>query len=367
MLRGFRAIIYKEILQVVRDPSTRFVFLIPFMQTIIFGFAIDMDVQHIRTIVFDMDRTIESRRLVERFQNTEAFDLVAQAGSEAELRRSIVGGSAKVGMIVPPDYSSNLLSGQQATAQVLVDGSDSSIAMNAIQSARLIGLVQALTGANISLQSLAVDIRPRVLFNPDLKSSHFYVPGLVGIILQLVTVMLTAFAVVRERERGTLEQLIVTPVSRMSLILGKIIPYAVIGVGQAVTVLLLMRFVFGVPIAGDVALLMSLSVLFLLPALALGILLSTIAANQAQAMQLTFLILLPSVLLSGFAFPRETMPFPIYVLSFAIPVTYYVQILRGIILRGAGMWALWPQTLALVGFAVVLVTASAMRFKKRIS
>lgn len=367
MLRGLSAIVYKEVLQVRRDPSTRFVFLIPFLQTLIFGFAIDMDIQHIATVVLDLDRSAESRRMVQQFVNTQAFDIVEEVHSEREVRDSIVAGKAKTGIIIPPDYRANLLRGTQATVQVLVDGSDSSVAMNAIQTSRGIGQIQALARMGTNIQTLSVDVRPRVLFNPDLESSHFYVPGLIGIILQLVTVMLTSFAIVRERERGTFEQLIVTPVSKIALIIGKLIPYAVIGMGQTIIVLVLMRLVFGVEISGDVFLLLCLSALFLLPALALGILVSTFASNQAQAMQMGILILLPSVLLSGFAFPRETMPMPIYMLSFALPVTYYVQILRGIILRGAGLWALWPQTLVLAGFAVVLVVLSSMRFQKRIS
>jgi ABC-2 type transport system permease protein len=171
---------------------------------------------------------------------------------------------------------------------------------------------------------------------------------------------------VRERERGTLEQLVVTPVSKTALIFGKLIPYSILGIVQTIFVLLLMRYVFLVPIEGDVFLLLSLSVLFLLPALSMGILVSTLSANQAQAMQMGMLVMLPSILLSGFAFPRETMPYPIWLLSCLIPVTYYVQILRGIILRGAGLWALWPQTLILAAFAIVLVWVSSVRFQKRI-
>ncbi|MBX7243932.1 MAG: ABC transporter permease [Candidatus Sumerlaeaceae bacterium] len=367
MFRGLLAIIYKEILQVRRDPSTRFVFIIPVIQTIIFGFAIDMDIQHIPTIVCDYDQSRESRRMIEKFHNTTSFDIVGQVGSEADIRREIVAGHAKVGIIIPSDYSSHLLSGDGATVQVLVDGSDSTVASNAVQTSRGVGQIESMVRAGLDLGRPRVDVRPRVLFNPDLDSSHFYVPGVIGIILQVVTVLLTAFSIVRERERGTLEQLVVTPVSKWALVIGKLIPYAIIGMLQTVFVLFLMRFLFGVPVEGDRFLLLALSALFLLPALSMGILISTVAVNQAQAMQMGMLIMLPSVLLSGFAFPRETMPFPIYVLSFGIPVTYYVQILRGIILRGAGFWALWPQTLALAGFALVLVVASSLRFQKRIS
>jgi ribosome-dependent ATPase len=366
MLRGLWAIIYKEFLQVRRDPSTRFVFLIPVIQTIIFGFAIDMDIQHIPTVVLDLDHTVESRRVVERFENTQTFMIRDYVQNQDELRRAIIAGKAKVGIIIPQHYQADFLSGRQATIQALVDGSDSSVALNAVQTSLGIGQIQSLRRSGISVEQLPVDVRPRVLFNPDLLSANFYVPGLIGIVLQIVTVFLTAFAVVRERERGTLEQLMVTPVSRWAIIIGKLVPYAVIGIVQTLFVLTLMKVIFHVSIQGDVFLLLSLSVLFLIPALAIGILISTISSNQAQAMQLGMLVMLPSILLSGFAFPRETMPLPIYGISFLIPVTYYVQILRGIILRGAGLWALWPQTLALAGFAVVLVVVSSLRFHKRL-
>ena len=366
MFRGLWAIMYKEVLQVRRDPSTRIVFLIPVVQMLIFGFAIDMDIQHIATAVFDMDRSAESRGLVAQLTSTQTFDVIREAGSEREIRDLITAGRAKAGVIIPPDYTAKLLRGEQATVQLLVDGSESTVAMNAIQSASAVGLTESFRRAGMPPGKTPIEVRPRVLYNPDLISSHFYVPGLVGIILQIVTMILTAFSIVRERERGTLEQLVVTPVSKGALVLGKLLPYAVIGIIQTVFVLLVMRFVFGVRIEGSRFLLMALSVLFLLPSLSLGILISTFARNQAQAMQISFLIIMPSVLLSGFAFPRETMPLPIWWISNAIPVTYYVQILRGIILRGAGLWHLWPQMLILTGFAVALVAVSSMRFQKRL-
>lgn len=371
ILRGLKAVIYKEFIQFRRDPATRFVFLIPVMQTIVFGFAINMEVLHIPTVVADFDRGAASRRLIAQFENTGNFDILREVENSEALRREIVAGRAKVGLLIPPDFGARRLRGESATAQVLIDGSDSTVATSALQAAGLVGLVASSSGGGggggDGVSTLAVDVRPRVLFNPDLVSSHFFVPGLVGIVLQLVTVLLTAFSIVRERERGTLEQLAVTPVSKTALILGKLLPYAVIGFIQAPLMLSLMRWVFGVRIEGDLFLLLALSVLFLLPSLALGILISTLSTNQAEAMQLSLLLMLPSILLSGFAFPREAMPDVIYALTFLIPVTYYEQILRGIILRGAGLWALWPQTLALAGFAVALVTLSALRFQKRLS
>ena len=366
MFRGLWAIIFKEALQIRRDPSTRFVFLIPAIQTIIFGFAIDMDVQHIETVAFDQDRSRDSRRFLDSLANTQTFRLVGEVHSEREIRERIIAGGARVGIIIPSNFSANLLKGEQSTVQVLVDGSDSTVATNAVQTALAVGQIHSLARLGAEVESLPVNVRPRVLFNPDLESAYFYVPGVIGIILQVVTVFLTSFAIVRERERGTLEQLVVTPVSKGALIVGKLLPYSVIGMAQTVFVLALMRWLFGVPIEGDVLLLLGLSILFLLPALAMGILISTFASTHTEAVQLGMLVMLPSILLSGFAFPRETMPFPIFILTYLIPVTYYIQILRGVILRGAGLWALWPQTLALAGFTVALVTFSWLRFQKRI-
>jgi ABC transporter DrrB family efflux protein len=205
-----------------------------------------------------------------------------------------------------------------------------------------------------------------MLYNPNMRSANFFVPGLVGVILQIVTLFLTAFSIVRERERGTMEQLIVTPVGRAALMLGKVIPYAVIGMIETGLVLAAMVWLFKVPINGSLALLLALSVLFLVTSLGLGILISTIAKNQAQAMQMSLLLMMPSILLSGFVFPRESMPGPIYVVTFVIPVTYYLQILRGIILRGASFEFLIEQTLILAVFALIIFTLSTLRFQKRL-
>jgi len=365
-LWGLRAIVYKEWIQLRRDPATRLVFVIPLVQTLLFGFAIDTDLQHIPTVVFDQDRSETSRKLIEDFEGTQTFRVTREVASPQAVRAAIVAGEAKIGVVVPPDLQARRLRGEPATVQVLIDGSDGNVARDALQTAQLVGFQASLRAAGQDPAALLVQVRPRVFFNPDLLSSHFYVPGLVGIILQIVTVFLTAFAVVRERERGTLEQLMVTPVSRGALVLGKILPYAVIGFLQSGLTLSVMRWVFGVPIAGSVSLLLLLSVSFLVPSLAIGLLISTIAENQAQATQFGLLVMIPSILLSGFVFPRETMPAPIYALTFAIPVTYYIQILRGIVLRGAGIAVLWPQVLALCGFGVGLVTLSVVRFQKRV-
>jgi ABC-type multidrug transport system permease subunit len=235
-----------------------------------------------------------------------------------------------------------------------------------LNASQQLGFVKSLERDGLSTSQFSIDIRPRLLFNPNLLSANFYVPGLIGIILQLVTVFLTAFAIVRERERGTLEQLLVTPVSKDGLILGKLLPYTAIGFGQTVLVLLLMVFLFGVPIHGSVALLLFLSMVFLVPALGMGIVISTFARNQSEAMQMSLMTLLPAFLLSGFVFPRESMPLVIYLISFLIPATYYLEILRGIILRGAGIVALWDEALVLGAFGLFFMILSVVRFKKHL-
>jgi ribosome-dependent ATPase len=307
--------------------------------------------------------------------------VVGQVFDEDAFRRSLTSGRARVGIVIPPDYTDRLVGGEQAQVQVLIDGSDSQVATTALNATNLLGFTRSSQIAFSFAQGLPtvpardpvgqaaipVEMRPRLLFNPDLESSHFFVPGLVGIILQLVTLFLTSFAVVRERELGTLEQLFVTPVARAGLMLGKLTPYAVIGVLETLIMLSVMVYVFGVPIRGDVLLLLALATLFLVSSLGLGLLVSTLAKTQLQAMQFAFLIMLPSVLLSGFMFPRSEMPLPIYVLSSIIPATYFIEILRGIVLRGADFADLLPHVLALAACGAVILTLSIARFQKQLA
>jgi len=371
MFRGFTSILYKETIHILRDPRTLFLMLmIPGLQLTIFGFAIDLDVKHIPTVVLDLDRREPARELVDAFENTAYFDVVAFANSDEEFNRAIVDGSAKVGIKIPPDYTARLLAGDTASFQVLIDGSDSSIARQALNVSTGIASSRSLHVVANELPVIErprVEALPRVLFNEELTTSKFMVPGLVGIIMQLVTVFLTAFSIVREKENGTLEQLMATPVSRLGLMLGKLAPYAVIGSFETCVVLVLMRVVFGVSITGSLPLLCAFSLLFLVTALGLGLLVSTVASSQVEAMQLAFLIMLPSILLSGFIFPLETMPTPIFYVAHGIPVTYFIRILRGIILRGAGFNELWDEGLwlALIGLAVLAI--SARRFRKTLA
>ncbi len=380
-LSGLFAVLVKEIFHIRRQPSTIFFMLVvPVMQTIIFGYAIDIQVEHIPMVVFNMDGRQPSQQLVDAFVNTRRFDAVAEVEDEDTFHRWMATGDAKVGMKIPPYYSDRLIRGEQVEVQVLIDGSDSQVATTALNTSQLLGVNLSLQLARQKAEAvqmapardptgradLPIDIRPRLLYNPDLESDHFFVPGLVGIILQLVTLFLTSFAIVRERELGTLEQLFVTPVSRSGLLLGKLIPYAAVGFVETLIMLTVMIYLFGVPIRGSVGLLLSLSMLFMVCSLGLGLLVSTIAKSQVEAVQFAFVVMLPSVLLSGFVFPRSQMPLPIYLVTFAIPATYFIEILRGIVLRGAGLLDLLPMVAGLVICAIVVLTISVSRFRKQL-
>ena len=382
LTRGFVAMLLKEFSHIRREPATIFFMLVvPVMQTVIFGYAIQQEIEHIPTVVYDLDGRQQARELIDSFRNTRSFEVTETAYDDESFRRSLVSGRAKVGIRIPPDYSDRLLRGKQVAVQVLIDGSDSQVANTALHAAQLLGVSLSLKITRPFAESLAavpsrdpsghavmpIEMRPRLLYNPDLESSHFFVPGLVGIILQLVTLFLTSFAIVRERELGTLEQLFVTPVGRLGLLLGKLVPYACIGTLETLIVLTVMVYLFGVPIHGSLFLLMGLSSLFIVCALGLGLLVSTVARTQLQAMQFAFLLMLPTVLLSGFMFPRSEMPFPIYVVSFAIPATYFLEILRGIILRGADLLDLIPQVIGLILCCFAVLSISLARFRKQLS
>jgi ABC transporter DrrB family efflux protein len=371
MFKGFGSVFYKEVIQISRDPLTFVLMMIvPMIQLLIFGYAINTNVRNVNTVVYNLDPGKLSRELIDAFENTDYFLVTEQVGSDEELNHAIVAGRAKVGIKIPPDYSEQLSVGRQATVLVLIDGSDSSIATQSITVSNSVGLsksLERLAGLQGSEPKRPIDIRPKMLFNPDSRSANFMVPGLVAIILQMITTLLTAFAIVRERERGTLEQLLVTPVRPFGLMLGKLVPYGLIGFFEACTVLTVMRVIFDVPINGSLLLLLALSVLFLFTALSIGLLISTKAQNQVQAFQLAFLIMLPSVLLSGFMFPRASMPVALRTISYFIPATHFIEIIRGIVLRGASFTDLLPEVMTLGGMGLVLLMLSALRFRKKLA
>jgi ribosome-dependent ATPase len=378
---GLWAVLVKEFYHIRRQPTTIFFMLVvPVMQTIIFGYAIDTQIENIPTVVFDMDGRAQSRQLVDMFKNTRRFKVVDHVRNEHDFEHAITAGDAKVGIKIPPNYSDRIIRGEKVDVQVLIDGSDSQVATTALNTSQLLGINASIALARTKAEAvqlapardaagrgdMPIEFRPRLLYNPDLKSAYFFVPGLVGIILQLVTLFLTSFAIVRERELGTLEQLFVTPVGRTGLLLGKLVPYAAVGFIETLIVLTVMVYVFGVPIRGDMWLLLSLAMLFMVCSLGLGLLVSTIAKSQVEAVQFAFVIMLPSVLLSGFVFPRSEMPFVIYLATFAIPATYFIEILRGIVLRGATFVDLIPMVTGLLICCTVVMTISIRRFRKQL-
>ena len=379
-MSGFGAILRKEFFHLARQRSTLyFMFLVPLMQTIIFGWAISLQIEHIPTVLMDLDGRRQAREFTDSLANTRTFDVKERAFDEESFRRAMTSGRARVGVVIPADYTDHLLRGEQAQVQVLIDGSDSTVANAALNAANLLGMDLATRIGQGTTERLnvvpardefgkpakPVEVRARLLYNPDMRSSHFLVPGLAGIILQMVTLFLTAFAVVREREMGTLEQLFVTPVGRAGLLLGKLVPYALAGFSETMVVMLVMVYLFGVPINGSLMLLMVLSGLNLICGLGLGLLISTVARSQLSAIQAAYITMLPSVLLSGFMFPRSEMPLPIYVLTFCIPSTYFIEILRGIILRGADLWDLMPHVIGLTLCTTVIAGLSVARFRKQ--
>ena len=366
--RGFVAVFYKEALHTRRDFGTLFFSLIiPLLQMFLLGFGIDTNIRQINTVVYNADGRRESRELLDRLRNSDTFHLVRYVETDRDLTDAIVSGQCRVGIKIPVDYSDKLLHQMSAQVLVLIDGSDSTVAGQAINVTTSIGLDESLRRALANSNSpFAVDMRPKLLFNPDSRSPNFFLPGLTAILLLNVTTFLTAFSIVREKERGTLEQLFVTPVRPMGLLLGKLLPYLIIGFFELCMILTFMRFLFRVPIHGSVLLLAILSLPYIFVSLSLGILISSKANSQAEAMQLAFLTILPSIFFSGYIFPRETMPKFFFVLSYFVPATYFIDITRGIILRGATLVHLWIDAAALFTIGALLLVIAARRFQNKV-
>ncbi|MBI3617789.1 MAG: ABC transporter permease [Candidatus Omnitrophica bacterium] len=368
MMKNIKAIAYKEFLHIVRDRRTiMLIVMMPFIQLMIYGYAINMDVKHLATIVHDEDRTYLSRRLIDAFQSSGYFDVVKTVDSHRELYRSLDRGKVKAGLLIPPDFTRDVLSGRGAKLQLLIDGTDSTPANVAMNSSQAIVSNFMQKEDLIPIKALPIDFRPRLWYNPDLKSSFFMVPGLIGFLLQMIIPMITATAIVREKERGNIEQLLVTPIKSYELMFGKLVPYIGIGLMIAVTIILAARFMFHIPIRGNPLTLLGLTFLFLTVCLGIGLLASTVADNQQQATQMIMFFIAPSILLSGFIFPRETMPHFVYLLGYFIPLTYFVIIVRGIILKGLGLFDLWDQVIPLALLSILILGMSIRRFHKRLS
>jgi ABC-2 type transport system permease protein len=368
-MNGFLAVLKKEAMQMIRDKGTlRLTLLIPAFQLVLFG-LIDTNVKHVRTVVLDLSRTEESRQLVRDFTNTSLFDVVEFVPSRQVLRDRIVAARASVGIEIPPDYARRRLNRLPADFLVMVDGSDSSIASQALAAANGVTLSRSIAELLVrgGGRDLPIRIHPLFLFNPDSRSANLLIPGLVAILLTFSGTLLAAYAIVRERERGTLEQLMVTPASPIGVVLGKLLPYLVLGFVQLLLILALMTFVFRVPIHGNLALLLGLSFVYLFALLSLGLLVSSRAKTQMEATQLAQMFLLPSIMLSGYIFPLSALPGPLRYVSQVLPATHFIAIARGIIIRGAGFMDLWPNVAALLAIAAVLVAGSTQAFRKTIS
>jgi ABC-2 type transport system permease protein len=366
-------IVRKEFLQLRRDPQMlRIIFISPIFQLFIFGYAVTTDVRHVATAVLDADRTAASRELVGRFSNSGYFEIGQNLASPGEIDRLMDSGRVQMVLGIPRGFAADLAAGRTARVQIILDGSDSMTA--GIVGGYAAGVVRGHSSRIMAermerLRSRvgrlpSVESRLRVWYNPDLKSVNFMVPGVLSMILLIVTMLLTSMAIVKEREIGTLEQLVVTPITSIELVAGKVLPYILIGFIDMVLILLVAVLWFKVSVSGSVALLFALAGVFLLTSLGLGLFISTVSRTQQQAMMTTFFFMLPSILLSGFMFPIENMPRVIQWVTCAIPLRYFLVVVRGIFLKGNGIGILWPQVAALAGLGLLILAASVWRFRK---
>jgi len=368
------SIIRKEFIQIFRDPRTLGLILVmPIVQLFLLGYAATTDVKNVPIAVWDQSRTPESRALLDAFRAADYFRIDYDVRSEEDIRTLIERGDVRAALIIPPDYNRRLLEGDAQVSMVL-DGSDATVGSTALSTANLIGQsysIKVLT-EQASRQGRAATVRPplevrtRVWYNPDLVSAYFMIPGMIGMILYMITALLTASAIVRERERGTIEQLIVTPIRSWELVVGKIIPYVILGFFDTLEVLLIGRYWFQVPIRGDLGLIFATSGLLLLSSLGIGLFASTIANTQQEAFLTVMFTMLPGIFLSGFFFPLDAMPQFLQIVSYAIPLRYFLVIIRTLLLKGVGLAAIQNEVIALAIFGVVIMSAAAARFRKRL-
>jgi drug efflux transport system permease protein len=367
-MNRIRAVVRKEVIQILRDPRTlTLIIMMPLMQLVLYGYAIDTDVKHLATAVYNEDMTPLSRRLIQTLEQSAYFDIKMHVKNSEEMTRALDLGWVKAALHIPPQFAGDLLSGKRAELQLLIDGTDSNPANTAMNTSQAL-VTSFIEQENLSpIQILPIDYKPRLWYNPDLKSSFFMVPGLIGLLLQILIPMVTATAVVREKERGNLEQLLVSPIKPYEIMVGKLIPYVMIGLIIAVAIIGFAHLLFQLPVRGSFVTLLILTLLFLIVCLGMGLFASTMAENQQQAAQMVLLVVPPSILLSGFIFPRETMPKIIYYLGEIIPLTHYLKIVRGVILKGLGFSDLWSAILPLAAIATFVMTLSILKFRKRLT
>jgi len=375
MFRKIRYLFVKELIQTLRDKRMRVTLIVPpILQLIIFGYAANLDVKHIRTAIRDLDQSVESRDLIGRFGSSSYFDIVSFPNTTKGVQDLINQGSVIVGIEIPTDFSRKLKKGDTAMVQIVLDGSESNTALIALGYANQIlsefstqVLVRRLNrGGLIGFEEAGVDLQHRTWFNPNFESRLFYVPGVIASIAFLIPIILTAQAIVREREIGTLEQVMVTPIRSWELMVGKTLPFALFGLFDVIMIALIGVFWFEVPLRGNPLVLLSGAVLFLMSSVAIGLFISTICSTQQQAQISTFIFTMPAFTLSGFAFPLENMPEWIQYLTYANPLRYFLVIIRGVFLKANGFDILWPQMMALAILGVLMIFLSSVRFQKRL-
>jgi ABC-2 type transport system permease protein len=372
MLLRVSNLVYKEFIHIRRDPRTLFIMLVmPLMMLILLGYAATTDIEHLRIAVYDGDRSPQSRRLIEAYRVSNAFDIVAHAAGEDDLIYLIEHGDIRGALVIPADYSQQMAAREKAEVAFLIDGSDPTAANTMFAASQSVGqavtlqLLEQRLGASAS-NLPGVEVRPRVWYNPNLESAYFMIPGMIVLVLFVFTILFTATSIVRERELGTIEQLIVTPIRPIELVVAKVVPYVVISFTVVIEVLTVGVLLFGVPIKGSIPLLLGLAALFLLTSLGVGILVSSVATTQHEALLMTFATALPTVYLSGFLFPIEAMPHWLQVITYLIPARYAMVIMRGIILKGVGLEILFEQVVAVLIFSTLVVILAATRFKKKL-
>jgi len=375
MFQKVRYLFVKELIQTLRDKRMRITLIVPpILQLIVFGYAANLDVKHIRTAIRDLDQSVESRDLIGRFGSSKYFDIVSYPNTPGEVRALIDQGEVTVSIEIPTDFSRKLKKGDTATIQIVVDGTESNTALIALGYANQIisefstqVLVKRLNRSGmIGFQQAGVDLQQRTWFNPNFESRIFYVPGVIASIAFLIPIILTAQAIVREREIGTLEQIMVTPIHSWELMVGKTLPFALLGLFDVIMIALIGVFWFDVPLRGNPLVLLAGAVLFLMSSVAIGLFISTICSTQQQAQISTFFFTMPAFTLSGFAFPIENMPEWIQYLTYANPLRYFLVIVRGVFLKANGLDILWPQMLALGILGTLMTLLSSLRFQKRL-
>lgn len=376
MFERIKHMLVKEFIQVFRDPKMRgIIFVMPVLQVLVFGYAVTLDVRHIATAVYDLDNSVASRELIARFANSGYFDVVEHVESAERARALLDRGGVSAVLQMNKGFGDALRAGRTAELQLIVDGTDSNTAGVVLDyGAKIVGqfsqtvLTTHFTRVRGSLEKPGrVELESRAWFNDNLESRNFYVPGVIAIVVMLITLMLTSMAVVREKEIGTIEQIMVTPITPAEFILGKTLPFALIGFADVVLVTVVGVFWFGVPIHGSLWLLFLATALYLMTTLGIGLLISTVSRTQQQAMMSAFFFYFPAVLLSGFMFPIANMPAAIQWLTYLNPLRYFLVVLRGIFLKGVGPALLWPELLALAALGIALLWLAASRFRKTLA